>query len=331
MAGKKMVVLLVMISLTVLDLTMKVEADREETHVGNWRYSNSSGEVLKEQWIGDYYVDKLGLGVVNQWINREDNLCFVGRDGKMIPDFRGGWFQIEGERVEGWNVVNGREYHFDKLTGAMTKNKWIGNRYVGENGYVTKTLPKKVLLTMEPLMQNPELPTGCESVALTMALEYSGFEIEKTTIADHYLEYSNSNFVSAFLGNPRTGNGAGCYAPGIKIAADKFLEAQGSDKVAEDITGTALSHLYRSIADGYPVIVWSTMYMHQPVYSETTYTLDDKTYRWYGREHCVVLCGYDKEKNIVTVNDPLEGIIERDADSFEDIYDAMGRMAVEIR
>ena len=45
-------------------------------------------------------------------------------------------------------------------------------------------------------------------------------------------------------------------------------------------------------------------------------------------EHCVVLCGYDKEKDIVMVNDPLEGIVERNAERFEELYNQMGKMAV---
>ena len=47
---------------------------------------------------------------------------------------------------------------------------------------------------IQPILQEPELPTGCESVALTMALEYLGFELEKTTIADQYLIRSATNF-----------------------------------------------------------------------------------------------------------------------------------------
>ncbi|MFR7670840.1 MAG: C39 family peptidase [Collinsella sp.] len=35
--------------------------------------------------------------------------------------------------------------------------------------------------------QYPELPTGCESVALTNLLNYYGFGLGKTIIADYYL------------------------------------------------------------------------------------------------------------------------------------------------
>lgn len=47
-------------------------------------------------------------------------------------------------------------------------------------------------------MQNPELPTGCESVALTNALNYYGFGLGKTVIADAYMPKSSWDFVTAF-------------------------------------------------------------------------------------------------------------------------------------
>lgn len=37
------------------------------------------------------------------------------------------------------------------------------------------------------IMQMPELPTGCEITALTMTLNYYGFQIDKVTMATKYL------------------------------------------------------------------------------------------------------------------------------------------------
>ena len=68
---------------------------------------------------------------------------------------------------------------------------------------------------MENILQNPELPTGCESVALTMVLKYLGFDLEKTTIADDYLVFADRNFAMGYIGNPHTEDGAGIFAPGL--------------------------------------------------------------------------------------------------------------------
>ncbi len=58
-----------------------------------------------------------------------------------------GWKNLKGNRyyfskadgaaVTGWRTLDGKEYYFNNK-GAMQKNQWIGDRYVGSKGYVTK-------------------------------------------------------------------------------------------------------------------------------------------------------------------------------------------------
>lgn len=317
--------------------------------------------LIKNEVTEDYYVDIDGNRVKNMWVLQGDEEVFLGADGNAIQEFAKGWYEIdkkwyyytdEGiletgwftvdgkkyyvnktteQRLSGWYVIDDKTYYFDPETGVMAMNQWVGEKYVGPEGTVTKKLPSSAGITMKNILQNPELPTGCESVALAMVLQFYDFPVKKTTIADQYLDYSSDNFVSSFVGNPRSGNGAGCYAPAITKAANKYLEEKESELRAEDISGTALEDLYPYIESGQPVLVWNTMYMQQPEFTGAAYTENGKTYRWYRKEHCVVLCGYDKEKGTVTVNDPLDGIIERNAADFEAIYDLTGQMAVLIQ
>ena len=46
------------------------------------------------------------------------------------------------------------------------------------------------------------------------------------------------------------------------------------------------------------------------------------------QEHCVVLTGYDLDKGIVYIDDPLKGAVEYDMDDFEKVYDQMKKQAV---
>jgi uncharacterized protein YvpB len=180
------------------------------------------------------------------------------------------------------------------------------------------------------LLQLPELPTGCEAVSLTIDLLSMGFSLDKTTIAEDYLPYGD-NMACAYVGSPFTEEGAGVYPPGIVKAANAYLRAQNSNRKAVDISGASMEELCGYIDQGTPVLVWHSMYM-EPVEKEgETSAFEGKTYPWFITEHCVVLCGYDKERGTVTVSDPLEGKIERDADAFTSIYNDVGQYAVVIQ
>ena len=80
-------------------------------------------------------------------------------------------------------------------------------------------------LEVPALAQNPELPTGCESVALTNALLSLGFNLGKTDIADNWLPLSEDDFVTAFMGDPHSTDGHSCMAPAIVRTADAYLAA----------------------------------------------------------------------------------------------------------
>lgn len=191
-------------------------------------------------------------------------------------------------------------------------------------------LPQQYSIEMELVYQHPELPNGCESVALTMLLKYYGFDIEKTTIAKDYLVYS-TNFVEGYMGNPFTTAGAGIYSPGLTRTANKFLDAQESDLNAKNVTDSTPEELYRYVSEDTPVVIWNTVYFLQNQPTGLKVKWGEKTYVWDNCEHCMVLSGYDLERNIVIVHDPIEGIIERDADKFWERYEKLGSMALIIR
>lgn len=193
-----------------------------------------------------------------------------------------------------------------------------------------KSVETSFELEMNSLLQNPELPTGCESVSLSMVLNYWGYPIAKTRLVDEYLIFSEDNFVTGYVGDPYSNEGAGIYAPGITDTANAYLEAQDSELEARDISETEFEKLYDYVEAGYPVLVWTTMYMSEPAGAGYYCEYEGKQYEWFNNEHCVVFMGFHKDANEVVINDPLEGIVYRDADAFEEIYDTMGKQAVVI-
>lgn len=176
------------------------------------------------------------------------------------------------------------------------------------------------------IFQNPELPTGCESVALTEALNYYGFGLSKTTIADYYMPWSGYDFVYSFMGNPHTDYGAAIMAPGITNTANDFLRSKGSSLRATELTGASLRSLFGYLDRGAPIVVWNTMYMYEPGGVQAY----QDGYEMRSNTHAVTLSGYDPFNDAVLVADPLSGRVWRDRWDFERLYNIMGRQAVVI-
>jgi uncharacterized protein YvpB len=192
------------------------------------------------------------------------------------------------------------------------------------------------------ILQNPELPTGCEITSLTMLLRFYGFDADKIDLADNYLPVSWGNahwegnkkyqdsFFDYFIGDPK-GNGYGCFSPAIMTAAEKYLEVNDTaDKYnAVNISGCTPDYLYRVILSGNPVMCWATDGMIAPEYRESWY--DNETGEqldWYLNEHAFLLVGFDTEKRLVYLSDPMKGDIFYSMDKFELRFSEMHRQAV---
>ena len=197
----------------------------------------------------------------------------------------------------------------------------------------TSELPTQLYLQVSEILQRPELPTGCESVALTMALQYENFDVDKLTIAGDFLiyNYETDNMAIGYVGDPFSEEGAGCFAPAIAATALAFFADQEASYKAYDITDTDFEELFAYIAAGTPVILWTTMYMAEPEFTRMDVEYNGRVYRWYRQEHCVVLSGYNLEERTVQINDPLEGIVSRDMDEFASIYNLTGKNAVVLK
>jgi uncharacterized protein YvpB len=198
-----------------------------------------------------------------------------------------------------------------------------------------KTIPMKCIL------QNPELPTGCEATSLTMVLNYFGYNVSKATIAGEYLPQSTNFYVSngrrygpdcatTFPGNPFTEYGYGCLAPAIVTTANNYLSAYGNGHTTvSNISGSSPTQLYDYVKKGIPVIVWATMGMQKPYQGDNWYTPSGKLIQWTSREHCLVLVGYNN--NSAILNDPLVGrAVSYPRQTFETRYAQMGSQAVVI-
>ena len=103
--------------------------------------------------------------------------------------------------------------------------------------------------------QMPELPTGCEITALTMVLNYYGYNVSKTTMASNYLPQVASGYTGRvdldyyFCENPY-GSGIGCGAGALVTAANSYFSDCGSFLQGKDITGATSNDVLARVAGG---------------------------------------------------------------------------------
>lgn len=189
------------------------------------------------------------------------------------------------------------------------------------------SMPNKIDLAVEPIMQLPELPLGCEITALATLLQYYGFSVDKVTLCEQTLDFGRS-YVDPFdgyVGSPFEEHGGfGCYAPPIVRAANRYFAQQNSALSAYDVSGTSFDILLEYVMAGTPVMIWTTQ---QTLDSDVAYTYGEVN--WYRLSHCVVISGF--EGDAIVCADPLEGTARYDRSRMEQMYELLYAQAVLIR
>jgi len=201
----------------------------------------------------------------------------------------------------------------------------------------TKQSEQIVQIPVPIVMQNPELPNGCEITSLTCVVNFHGFQISKTEMADQYLpmvpfvrkdgKLFGANPYKAYAGNPREKTGFFSYAPPIVEAGNKYFTDKGSKLRAKDISGSSREQIISYLDKGIPVIIWVTLDLSAPNIRFSWYFHDSGEYfKAPVNLHCVVLNGYSG--NNVHVMNPLQGQITYPADAFFQSYAALGMHAL---
>lgn len=197
----------------------------------------------------------------------------------------------------------------------------------------------QMMETFPLIYQEPELPTGCEITAMTMVLNYYGFTVDKTTMAAQYLPTEEPDFYygsdgllygndmeNYFIGNPFTEEGYICGTGAIIVAANTFLEEEGSSLRAQNLTGASVEALYRLASEGTPVVIWGTIGMEDRAETDGWYRQDGKFMEWSANDHGSVLIGASQDQ--VVIADPIVGIIEVDKQQFEEVFKERGEKCV---
>ena len=344
----------------IFNSTGKMMANCWSNGDGSWMYhSSSSGAIdlkgimtdsgiqlidddgnARTGWIESqgarYYCSANGV-ILTGWQQIAGSWYYFNSDGRMATGWLndgGNWFWLDsssGTMKTGWLSLGGTWYYLDAARGGvMLSNGWY---WIGSTDYKFSSSGAMVgaWVDVPCYSQYPELPTGCESVALTNLLNYYGFGLGKTIIADYYLpKGSNGNFVTAFDGNPRRSSGGlmGCVAPAITIAGNNFLRAAGSGKQAKDVSFSSISSIKNRLTCGQPVEMWNTEWGSWPGGRYAARWYNGHSYGLWGGNHAVVLKGYDDEQGIVYLSDSINGNVTRNAQVFFGTWQQMDSQAV---
>lgn len=250
-------------------------------------------------------------------------------------------------KVEG--LIPGQEYQLKLLLDNATSEAPVNNeakQYVHEPSNspfpITVTIERKEkYFQVATVLQNPELPNGCEITALTAILNYFEIDESKKNMAKEYLPKEPFKFEeglkigpdpnTAYAGDPREQNGGWyVFAPPIVEAAEKVINDHQKSLRAENISGSNPEEILTYMDQNIPVMVWVTKDLSAPVKRGGWYI--DETNEFHAsftNLHTVVLHGWKDGE--VYVMDPLKGTVSYPEAKFFESYLALGSQAIIIK
>ena len=91
----------------------------------SWYYYNQ-GQMVKNAWLGSYWLGSDGKMVTNSWV--DNDRYYVGANGVWEKDKK-----KEEEKKRGWKKENNVWYYYNE-DGTLARNKWARNYWLGSDG-----------------------------------------------------------------------------------------------------------------------------------------------------------------------------------------------------
>lgn len=202
---------------------------------------------------------------------------------------------------------------------SMLREKFF---YTNTQGFYDAVEPEWKIIKVPPMNQNPDYPSGCESVAAVMLLNYLGFDVTASDFIENYLPTGYAprkifdNWFSSdpdvnFLGEPTSRGGWGIWAKGMASAVSSYIKDNGGGfTITASFSDTLDSLCDTYVKNDIPVLVWVTVGMETPRENITARVIgSDKTFTWISPNHCMLLVGYDETGYYF--NDPMTGRREK--------------------
>lgn len=308
---------------------------------GKWYFFKKDGSMAVG-WALDgsvwYYFDKNGV-MQTGWLWHGGHWYYLSKSGAMQVGwvyYGGHWYYLDksGAMKTGW-ILDGGKWYFLNSDGTM-KTGWVESGtdwyYLGSSGAVSS-----VILDAPLILQNPELPRGCEVTSLAMMLQDAGIRVSKMTLASQVKKDPTPYSVSGgqiYFGNPNVGfvgnmynlsyHGLAVYHGPIALLARQYMPNR-----IIDFSGGNFEQIYNYLNNGTPVwVINNVLFDTVPSqYWQQWNTPEGKISITY-KEHSVLVTGYDS--NYIYFNDPLAGMKNRKVaiSAFKRGWEQMGRQAI---
>lgn len=198
----------------------------------------------------------------------------------------------------------------------------------------------KIMHNVPQILQNPELPNGCEITSLCQLLHFYGFEADKCDLADNYLPQSENWYGAdpekVYMGNPRLDDaspetGYYCFQGPIVSAANKYLQEHNSSLQAYSLHDLSEDDLEDLLISGYPFIFWASLRFNDIGFDPApAWKLPEgRMHKAFHTLHCMVCKGCDD--NYFYIADPLDLNKGVERKQFMKIYRQLGSRSVIIR
>lgn len=334
--------------------------DRTEIN-GRTYFFKSTGEQLFGQQIWHdqrYYLDELSGAMMTGWVEIDgEPHYFLPESGVAAQEWttiddKTYYFLTDGTYATGWQTLHDNTYYFyangvcasgateiNGVTYYFDKDSFILLHDLPQDGELTSEEKDSHMISAVPSVADKNYPTGAESICAVMLLQNAGYDISVQEFIDNHLNvgylYKENGVLygphpsEAFIGDPTSRYGYGCYAPVIVHALNQVLTDVDT---AVDLTDTDFSTLLTDyINHDIPIAIWATMNMID-THDGTQWIVakTGETYTWKQNEHCLVLIGYDTE--YYYFHDPFqkETVISYERELVETRFREMGCQAVAI-
>ncbi len=296
-----------------------------------YSYALKNNKTLYREANNLNIVDKDGNININDKVEEKNTLINDIKDKLKIEEY-------SDEEIDELmdNIENNNSKIEEEITNLLkTKEKLIKKKNTLNKQY--EVLYEKYKLEQETviidgvstILQFPKYPTGCESVALTILLNYHGYDVSVDDVISKlklgpkpFLKeniWYGGNPELEFIGSPYDRESYGVYEKPIYDVAKVY-----SNNVVMG-TGKSLTSVLEIVENGNPVMVWISYNLTVPYISASwIYEPTMEKIEWKSGEHAVVIIGYNSKQ--VIASDPYSGSVKYfNRSTFENRYNYFGK------